>query len=120
MSEWLAFGIDACREQIRKNPGILVYEDIDHFYAEKYRALEKFAADFRHRSGERRYIAGALPELPFDDQAFDVVLSANFLMIYAPLADGGMHDGCQGSDGCAKQVLVARRRHDAGNTKGRA
>ena len=176
--------IDACREQIRKNPGILVYEDIDHFYAEKYRALEKFAADFRHRSGERRYIAGALPELPFDDQAFDVVLSANFLMIYAPLADGGMHDGnefgldfhrrafrelarvtrrelrvpgmhtwtqppqphpycqpavaeleglgfevalapsdyddgCQGSDGCTNQVLVARRRHDAGNTKGR-
>jgi len=40
-------------------------------------------------------------------------------MIYAPLADGGMHDGCQGSDGCTNQVLVARRRHDAGNTKGR-
>ena len=185
MSEWLAFGIVACREQIRRNPGILVYEDIDHFYAEKYRALEKFAADFRHRSGERRYIAGTLPELPFDHEAFDVVLSANFLMIYAPLADGGMHDGnefgldfhrrafqelarvtrrelrvpgmhtwtqppqphpycqpavaeleglgfevdlvpsdyddgCQGSDGCANQVLVARRRHDAGNTKGRA
>jgi SAM-dependent methyltransferase len=146
--------IDACREQIRRNPGILVYEDIDHFYAEKYRALEKFAADFRHRSGERRYIAGALPELPFDDEAFEVVLSANFLMIYAPLADGGMHtwtqppqphpycepavaeleglgfevalvpsdydDGCQGSDGCTNQVLVARRCHDAGNTKGRA
>lgn len=42
-----------------------MYRDIDEFYAEKYQALEKFAADFRQRSGESRYEAGALPELPF-------------------------------------------------------
>lgn len=59
------------------------------FYAEKYAALERFAADFRRRSGESRYVAGALPELPFDGQAFDLMLSANFLMVYAPLAAGG-------------------------------
>ena len=85
--------IDACREQIRRNPGVLVYRDMDRFYADKYTALERFAADFRLRRGEGRYVPGALPRLPFDDQAFDIVLSANFLMIYAPLADGGMHDG---------------------------
>ena len=85
--------IDSCREQIRANPGVLAYRDIEKFYGEKYAALERFAADFRHRSGESRYIAGALPELPFADGAFDLVLSANFLMVYAPLADGGMHDG---------------------------
>lgn len=85
--------IDACREQIRKNPGVLAYRDIDEFYGAKYRALEKFAADFRHRGGDGRYVAGALPVLPFEDESFDVVLSANFLMVYAPLADGGMHDG---------------------------
>jgi SAM-dependent methyltransferase len=85
--------IDSCREQIRRNPGVLAYRDIEKFYAEKYAALEKFAADFRQRRGESRYVAGALPSLPFPDRAFDVVLSANFLMIYAPLADGGMHDG---------------------------
>jgi SAM-dependent methyltransferase len=85
--------IDACREQIRNNPGVLVYRDIDRFYAEKYSALERFAVDFRHRGGTSRYVAGALPQLPFEDRAFDVVLSANFLMVYAPLADGGMHDG---------------------------
>jgi hypothetical protein len=38
-------------------------------------------------------VAGALPELPFEDQSFNLVLSANFLMVYAPLADGGMHNG---------------------------
>ncbi len=85
--------VDACRDQIRKNPGTLAYRDIDAFYSEKYAALEKFAADFRRRGGESRYVAGALPVLPFEDQSFDLVLSANFLMVYAPLADGGMHDG---------------------------
>lgn len=85
--------IDACRDQIRKSPGALVYRDIGKFYGEKYSALERFAADFRRRRGESRYVAGALPVLPFEDGSFDLVLSANFLMIYAPLADGGMHDG---------------------------
>lgn len=85
--------IDACREQITRHPGVLVYRDIDEFYAEKYRALETFAADFRQRGGQGRYVAGALPGLPFDAGSFDLVLSANFLMVYAPLADGGMHDG---------------------------
>jgi SAM-dependent methyltransferase len=85
--------IDGCREQIRANPSVLAYRDIETFYGEKYAALERFAADFQHRSGESRYIVGALPALPFEDGAFDLVLSANFLMVYAPLADGGMHDG---------------------------
>jgi hypothetical protein len=31
-------------------------------------------------------VAGALPGLPFDAGSFDLVLSANFLMVYAPLA----------------------------------
>lgn len=87
--------IDSCREQIRKNPGVLVYRDIEEFYAEKYSALEKFAADFRHRCGESRYVAGALPVLPFEDRAFDLTLTGNFLLVYAPLADGGMHDGAE-------------------------
>jgi hypothetical protein len=85
--------IDCCREQIRRNPGVLLYRDIDAFYRNKYVAREKCAADFRQRRGESRYVAGALPSLPFPDRTFELVVSANFLMIYAPLADGGMHDG---------------------------
>lgn len=85
--------IDSCREQIRRNPGVLVYRDIDGFYAEKYAALETFVADFRRRRGEGRYVAGSLPNLPFEDRRYDLVLSANFLFVYAPLADGGMHAG---------------------------
>lgn len=76
--------------------------------------------------------SGALPELPFEDRAFDLTLTGNFLLVYAPLADGGMHDGaecglgfavglvasdyddgCQAGDRDSEQVhgvLVARRR----------
>jgi hypothetical protein len=85
--------IDACVEQIRTLPGLLVFQDREAFCAAKYDALTAFVADFRLRSGDGRYVAGALPNLPFDDDSFDLVLSANFLMVYAPLADGGMHDG---------------------------
>jgi SAM-dependent methyltransferase len=85
--------IDVCREQIRRNPGVLVYADIDAFYGDKYAALDRFAADYRQRRNTGRYIAGALPSLPFADGSFDLVLTANFLMAYAPLEDGGMHAG---------------------------
>lgn len=85
--------IAACREQLRRKPDVLVYRDVDRFYADKNAALAAFTADFRRRQGEGRYVAGSLPGLPFPDASFDVVLSANFLFVYAPLADGGMHDG---------------------------
>lgn len=85
--------IDACREQIRRNPGSLVYEDIEAFYREKYAALDRFSTDYRQRRSEGRYVAGALPSLPFSDRSFDIAVTANFLMVYAPLGDGGMHDG---------------------------
>jgi SAM-dependent methyltransferase len=87
--------IDACLKQVRQNPGVLAYRDIDGFYVAKSRALETFAADLRQRGGEGRYVAGALSELPFEDLSFDLVLTANFLMVYAPLAEGGMHDGTE-------------------------
>lgn len=85
--------IDACREQIRRSPSSLVYEDVEAFYQAKYDALDRFSADYRQRRSEGRYVAGALPSLPFSDRSFDLVVTANFLMVYAPLADGGMHDG---------------------------
>lgn len=85
--------IDACREQVRRNPASLVYEDVEAFYRAKYDALDRFSADYRQRRGKGRYVAGSLPSLPFPDRSFDLVVTANFLMVYAPLADGGMHDG---------------------------
>jgi hypothetical protein len=43
-------------------------------------ALERFAADFEPDGG--RYVAAALPRLPFDDRAFALVLSGHLLFTY--------------------------------------
>jgi hypothetical protein len=41
----------------------------------------RFAADIRRHPG--RYIAGQLPELPFADASFDLVLSSHLLFSYS-------------------------------------
>lgn len=54
-------------------------------------ALEAFLSD-RHAHPDR-YIAAALPQLPFADQSFDLVLCGHLLFAYAPLRDGGLMAG---------------------------
>ncbi|MCL7488382.1 MAG: hypothetical protein M8357_09450 [Desulfobulbaceae bacterium] len=41
--------------------------------------MEKFLADFSGGKKEGRYRPGCLPALPFEDQAFDIVLCSHFL-----------------------------------------
>lgn len=54
----------------------------------KVEALESFLVAFKHHPN--RFIAGALPALPFEDAAFDLVLSGHLLFTYAPLSMGGI------------------------------
>ncbi len=63
------------------------YTDIDDTIAHGQRALDHFAADFeQHRNG--RYIAASLPEIPLPSRSFDLVLCANFLILYADISPG--------------------------------
>jgi hypothetical protein len=39
------------------------------------------------------YVVAALPQLPFADQSFHLVLSGSLLLSYAPVADGGLMEG---------------------------
>lgn len=48
-------------------------------------ALKIFAEHYSVGKTENRYIEAALPNLPFDNQNFDLVLSGNFLFIYSQL-----------------------------------
>jgi hypothetical protein len=50
-----------------------------------------FLAD--HRAHPASYRAGSLPDLPLDDDSFDLVLCGHLLFAYAPLADGGIYQG---------------------------
>ena len=63
--------------------------NLDLYERQKLEALETFLAD--RRAHPDTYRAGALPELPLDDNSIDLVLSGHLLFVYAPLADGGLH-----------------------------
>ena len=63
-------------------------EMADDFQRLKLVALEQFTAAYReHRE---RFIPGMLPDLPFEDDSFDLVLSGNFLFAYASVERGGL------------------------------
>jgi len=64
--------------------------DPEAFIQSKHEALGAFAQDFAAAQGSGRYVAGALPELPFDDQSIDLVLSAHFLFVGSHPRFGGM------------------------------
>jgi SAM-dependent methyltransferase len=55
---------------------------------EHLEALEVFLAD--HRAHPDRYVAASLPQLPFADQSFDLVLCGHLLFSYAPRSAGGL------------------------------
>lgn len=65
--------------------------DLEACRLEHLDTLREFLAD--RRAHPDRYRAAALPELPFADRSFDLVLSGHLLFSYAPIADGGLMGG---------------------------
>ncbi|MGH8048928.1 MAG: hypothetical protein ACREKL_16930 [Chthoniobacterales bacterium] len=82
--------LDLALAQERKHPEQMGGIDIDAFHARKLRAFERFAADFEPGLAEGRYLPASLPALPFEDGAFDLVISANLLFTYSSAATGGI------------------------------
>ncbi|MCP9827945.1 class I SAM-dependent methyltransferase [Synechococcus sp. L2F] len=62
--------------------------DLEACREEHIQALQAFLEDRRHHP--QHYRNASLPELPFPDQSFDLVLSGHLLFAYAPLRDGGL------------------------------
>jgi SAM-dependent methyltransferase len=60
----------------------------DHLHS-RGAAAALFAADLRAQPS--RYVAGALPHLPFGDASFDLVLSSHLLFSYADRLDLSFH-----------------------------
>ena len=86
-----------CREDIAytmarlsQSPTVRPDFNLEPYQREKLEALEAFLAD--RQAHPEAYIPGALPELPLADSSFDLVLSGHLLFVYAPLADGGLHE----------------------------
>jgi hypothetical protein len=65
--------------------------DLEACRLEHLDTLKEFLAD--RQAHPDRYLAAALPELPFADRSFDLVLSGHLLFSYAPLGNGGLMAG---------------------------
>lgn len=69
--------------QLREKRGLFVWEfygDVDTRGRFLRAAYERFLADYARNP--HRYVAAALPTLPFEPNAFDLVLSGHFLFLY--------------------------------------
>jgi SAM-dependent methyltransferase len=62
---------------------------VDGLARTRARSARAFADDLAARPG--RYVAAALPHLPFRDGAFDLVLSSHLLFTYADRLDAAFH-----------------------------
>lgn len=66
------------------------YGDLDRHRAMRERSLQRFIADFEKYKGQR-YISSRLPELPFADGRFGLVLCSHFLFLYQEQLDDEFH-----------------------------
>lgn len=75
----------------RRASGRLHFSSIDEAEVDRRAAAQRFLADYEAHLAHGRYIAAALPKLPFFDGAFDVVLCAHLLFTYAERFDFDWH-----------------------------
>ncbi|MFB9326016.1 class I SAM-dependent methyltransferase [Paenibacillus aurantiacus] len=68
------------------------YGDIDRHREGRVSSLRKFADHLASPAGRSRYEAGALPELPFEDDRFSLVLCSHFLFLYADQFGPDFHE----------------------------
>lgn len=67
------------------------YGSPDAVVERRRRALDLFLSDRAAVSGAGRYVAAALPNLPFAGRTFDLVLCSHFLFLYSGDVSADMH-----------------------------
>lgn len=70
------------------------YKDKDEVMALRNKVLELLVEDFTGGLREGRYVQTELPNLPFPDKTFSLVLSGNFLFLYGDRLDLDFHKAC--------------------------
>ena len=80
--------------QARQNQDKFVWthiSSVDELAEIRMQAMNDFCRDFKHGKQQGRYIDASLPNLPFPDQRFDLVLSAHLLFFYSANRDLAFH-----------------------------
>ncbi|MCP9848698.1 class I SAM-dependent methyltransferase [Cyanobium sp. Morenito 9A2] len=89
--------------------------DLDLYHRGKRGALASFLSD--RRAHPESYLAASLPELPFSDGSFDLVLSAHLLFGYSPLQDGGLYANSPFDLAWHRRALAELRRVSRGEVR---
>jgi hypothetical protein len=80
--------------QIRARPHLFrlkSFASLAEAESDRRAAAQRFIADYEANDRHGRYVRGALPALPFLDEAFDLVLCAHLLFIYSTRFDFAWH-----------------------------
>ncbi|WP_135824221.1 class I SAM-dependent methyltransferase [Halorussus ruber] len=68
------------------------YDDVADVRAHWSAAYREFIEDYEQHYDSGRYLPSKLPELPFEDDAFSLVLSAHLLFLYMDKLDHEFHE----------------------------
>ena len=85
---------DEVMEQMRRHPEEFVWTDVRsvaELGRRRMAAMRRFLGDYPKGRAEGRYLEASLPDLPFDDGAFDLALSSHLLFLYSGAFDLGFH-----------------------------
>ena len=80
--------------QVKRNVDGFVwgyFRDPDHLGECRLGAMRRFLADFEPGKREGRYVAAALPKLPFADGQFSLALVSHLLFLYSEQLDLSFH-----------------------------
>ena len=59
------------------------FSSVDELAEIRMQAMDEFCRDFESGKQQGRYLDASLPNLPFPDKRFDLVLSSHFLFLYS-------------------------------------
>ncbi|WP_235948694.1 class I SAM-dependent methyltransferase [Paenibacillus glycinis] len=79
-------------DKLRDKFDFSYYGSLERHRANREASLRRFAGHYGDPAErQRRYAAGSLPRLPFEDGRFDTVLCSHFLFLYEEQFDYGFH-----------------------------
>lgn len=81
-------------DQMRQNQDEFVWthvRSIEELGQRRLTAMRRFVADYPRGKAEKRYVTASLPDLPFDNAAFDLALSSHLLFLYSEQLDLDFH-----------------------------
>ena len=77
--------VPSIREQLASHQADYLWDhfsSVDEVVRVRMHAIDRFLRDYEAGQHQGRYVEAALPDLPFDDQSFDLALCSNFLFLY--------------------------------------